>query len=383
MSKARLPFGLTDDALAAAMSEEDPDSLAAASQMRAQFGPELAAAALTQATLRRQAKAKFGEAAVQMFFTRAGLEQATRPEVADHHASRFLQAGVRKVIDLGCGIGSDSMAFARAGLEVLAVDVDPETAAVAQANLAGAADVICTDANEAAEQLITPRVGVFCDPARRNDHGRVWRVEDFEPRWSTVMQLFDGGRTAGVKLGPSLPHSLIPGAVDAEWITHRGETVEVGLWSGPGATPGRRSALIMPNARLSATTAPPLPVRDLSSYLYEPAGAVIRAGAIADLGAQLAAGLLDPQVAYLTSDRLCRTPFAAAFEVRQRLPFHLKALRSWVREAQIGVLEIKKRGIDVDPAELRRRLRLSGSNSATIVISRTPSGAIAAVVQRV
>ena len=378
-----LPFGLTDDALAAAMSEEDPESLAAASRMRAQFGPELAAAALTQATLRRQAKAKFGEAAVQMFFTRAGLEQATRPEVADHHASRFLQAGVRKVIDLGCGIGSDSMAFARAGLEVLAVDVDPETAAVAQANLAGVADVICTDANEVAEQLITARVGVFCDPARRNDHGRVWRVEDFEPRWPTVMQLFDGGRTAGVKLGPALPHSLIPEAVEAEWITHRGETVEVGLWSGPGATPGRRSALIMPNARLIATTAPPLPVRDLGSYLYEPAGAVIRAGAIAELGAQLGAGLLDPQVAYLTGDRLCSTPFATAFEVRQRLPFHLKALRSWVREAQIGVLEIKKRGIDVDPAELRRRLRLAGSNSATIVISRTPSGAIAAVVQRI
>ena len=141
------------------MSEEDPESLAAASRMRAQFGPELAAAALNQATLRRQAKAKFGEAAVQMFFTRAGLEQATRPEVADHHASRFLQAGVRRVIDLGCGIGSDSMAFARAGLEVLAVDVDPETAAVAQANLAGAGDVICTDANEVAEQLITPLVG--------------------------------------------------------------------------------------------------------------------------------------------------------------------------------------------------------------------------------
>jgi SAM-dependent methyltransferase len=377
------PFGLTDDALAAAMSEEDPESLAAASRMRAQFGPELAATALTQATLRRHAKAKFGEAAVQMFFTRAGLEQATRPEVADHHASRFLQAGVRKVIDLGCGIGSDSMAFARAGLEVLAVDVDPETAAVAQANLAGVADVICTDANEAAEQLITAQVGVFCDPARRNDHGRVWRVEDFEPRWPTVMQLFDGGRTAGVKLGPALPHSLIPEAVEAEWITHRGETVEVGLWSGPGATPGRRSALIMPNARLTATTAPPLSVRDLGSYLYEPAGAVIRAGAIAELGGQLGAGLLDPQVAYLTSDQLCSTPFAIAFKVHQRVPFHLKALRTWVREAQIGVLEIKKRGIDVDPADLRRRLRLAGPNSATLVISRTPSGAIAAKVERV
>ena len=128
-----------------------------------------------------------------MFFTRAGLEQATRPEVADHHASRFLRAGVHKVVDLACGrIGSDSIAFVRAGLDVVAVDVDPETAEVARASLAGRAEVICADANEVAEELIRPGVAVFCDPARRNDHGRVWRLEDFEPRWSTVMRLLDG-----------------------------------------------------------------------------------------------------------------------------------------------------------------------------------------------
>jgi hypothetical protein len=378
-----LPFGLTHEVLDAAMSEEDPESLAAATRMRARFSPELAAAALTQATLRQQARAKFGAAAAEMFFTRAGLEQATRPEVADHHASRFLEAGVRRVIDLGCGIGSDSMAFARAGLEVVAVDVDSLTAAVAQANLAGRAEVLRADAREVAGQLLTPGVGVFCDPARRADHGRLWRVEDFTPPWSTVLDLLDGRRTAGVKLGPALPHSLIPEKVEAEWITHRGETVEVALWAGTGANPGRRSALIMPDTRLIATAAPPLQVRDLGYYLYEPAGAVIRAGAIADLGAQLDAGLLDRQVAYLTSDQLCSTAFATAFRVRQRLPFHLKALRNWVREAQIGVLEIKKRGIDVDPAELRKRLRLGGPTSATLVISRTPSGSIAAVVDRV
>jgi SAM-dependent methyltransferase len=383
LSRSRLPFGLTEDALNAAMSEEDPESLAAASRMRIRYGPDLAAVALSQASLRRQARAKFGDAAADLFFTRAGLEQATRPEVADYHASRFLQAGVRRVIDLGCGIGSDSMAFLRAGLEVVAVDADLATAAVAQANLGGRAEVIRADASDVAEQLITPGVGVFCDPDRRNEEGRVWHVEAFEPRWSIVMQLLDGGRTAGVKLGPALPHSLIPEPVESEWITHRGETVEVSLWSGPGASPGRRSALIMPNSRLTVATTPPLPVRDLGRYLYEPAGAVIRAGAIAVLGAQIGAGLLDPQVAYLTSDQLCSTPFATAFEVRQRLPFHLKVLRAWAREAQIGVLEIKKRGIEVDPADLRRRLRLAGPHSATLVISRTPSGAIAAVVARV
>jgi THUMP domain-like len=65
------------------------------------------------------------------------------------------------------------------------------------------------------------------------------------------------------------------------------------------------------------------------------------------------------------------------------LPFHLNALRSWVHRDHIGALEIKKRGVDVDPADLRRRLRLVGPKSATIVISRTPNGAIAAVVERI
>jgi THUMP domain-like/Methyltransferase domain len=383
LSRSRLPFGLTEDALNAAMSEEDPESLAAASRMRIRYGPDLAAAALTQASLRRQARAKFGDAAAELYFTRACLEQATRPDVADHHASRFLQAGVRRVLDVGCGIGSDSMAFARLGLEVVAVDIDPVTAVVARANLGGRAEVICADASKVAEQLITPGVGVFCDPSRRTDRGRVWRVEDFAPPWSFVMGLLDGTHTAGVKLGPALPHSLIPEKVEAEWITHRAETVEVALWAGPGSSPGRRSALVMPSARLAASGASPLPVRDLGRYIYEPAGAVIRARAIADLGAQLGAGLLDPQVAYLTSDQLCSTPFATAYEVHNQLPFHLKALRKWVNQAEIGVLEIKKRGVDVDPADLRRRLRLDGTNSATMVISPTPSGVTAAIVERV
>jgi hypothetical protein len=379
----RLPLGLTEDALRAAMLEEDPESLEAASRMRAQFGPKLAAAALTQASLRWQAVAKFGEAALVMFFTRAGLEQASRPEVADYHASRFVQAGVRRVIDIGCGIGSDSLAFTRAGLEVLAIDVDPVTALVAQANLGDRVSVVCADANDVADQLEAPDVGVFCDPSRRNDRGRVWRVEAFEPSWAFVTGLLDGERAAGIKLGPALPHSLIPEAAEAEWVTHRGDTVEVALWSGRGASPGQRSALVLPDGRLTASGAPPLPVRDLGRYLYEPAGSVIRAGAIPELGALLGAGLLDTQVAYLTSDQLQNTSLATAFEVHQQLSAKLKTLRKWVRQAEIGVLEIKKRGVDIDPSLLRKQLKLEGPNSATMVISRRGRGAIVAIVERV
>ena len=102
-----------------------------------------------------------------------------------------------------------------------------------------------------------------------------------------------------------------------------------------------------------------------------------------ELGAQLGAGLLDPQVAYLTGDHLHSTPLATVFEVRQQLSAKLRALRKWVRDSEIGVLEIKKRGIDIDPAVLRKQLKLDGPNSATMIVSRRGKGALVAIVERV
>ena len=415
-----LPFGLTEEVLSAALAEPDPDSLAAGTRLRRLAGPGVAAAALQQAALRQRAVAKFGAAAATMFFTRDGLEQATRPAVADQHAQRFLAAGVRRVVDLGCGIGADALAFVRAGLEVVAVERDPDTAAVAAANLAGCAELICADAEEVAADLLTTGVGAFCDPARRTlggarggsppgtstARGRVWRVTDFTPSWSLVTGLLDGRRTAGVKLGPALPHDLVPPDAEAEWLTDSGDTVEVGLWAGPGSMPGRRSALVRATAMRSEPvedpstgsgridiegswhrlvtdpTADPLPVREVGGYLYEPVGAVLRSGGLAQLGPILGAGLLDPHLAYLTADTARTTPFATGYAVRDRLPFDRRALRRWLTERQVGRLEIKQRGTTVDPARFRRELRPEGPNAATFVVSRTPAGAVVLVVDR-
>jgi hypothetical protein len=110
---------------------------------------------------------------------------------------------------------------------------------------------------------------------------------------------------------------------------------------------------------------------------------VIRAGGVGQLGAELQAGLLDRQLAYLTADQLRPTPFATAFTVEDQLPYRPKALRSWVAAHGIGALEIKKRGVELDPARLRRQLRLAGPNQATMIISRTPQGAMAVIASRV
>ncbi|SDT01452.1 THUMP-like domain-containing protein [Microlunatus soli] len=383
-----LPLGLTAAALADAEAEQDPDSLAAATRLRRRHDPEIAALALDQAGLRRRATAKFGAGAGSLFFTRDGLEQATRPSVAAHHAHRLADAGATRVLDLGCGIGSDAMAFLRAGLDVVAVETDERTAEIAEANISAVAElvsaqgqVIIGDAEQLAEELIKDSDAVFIDPARRTGAGRLWRVEDFTPSWSFVTGLLDGSRPAGVKLGPALPHREIPDDVEAEWVTDHGETVEVCLWAGRGSAPGVRAGLIMPDRRLVADPRSPA-VQPAGRYLYEPDGAVIRAGAIGALADELGGWLLDDQIAYLSSDLLTPTPYAVAFEISEILPYKEKVLRRWVRDHAVGRLEIKKRGIDVDPAQLRKRLRPAGADSATMIISRTPDGTVVFVARR-
>jgi SAM-dependent methyltransferase len=343
--------------------------------------------------LRRRAVTKFGERAGTLFFTRDGLEQATRPAVAAHHAARFVAAGVTGVTDLGCGIGTDALALLDAGLSVRAVERDPATADVARANLgthpAGPErEVLVADAESVPVDGSDPTTGWFADPARRDAAGRVWTTAGLSPSWDFVLRLLVGTRVAGVKLGPALPHADIPDGVEAEWVSHAGSTVEVALWVGGPARPNSRRATILdapggPATLLIEGQPPDLGPGPIGRYVYEPDGAVIRAGAIPLLAEQLAATVIDPKIAYLTGDRAVRTPFARTYEVLDQLPYRESALRSWLRANAVGQLEIKQRGIDLDPARLRRRLSPRGLRSAIFLITRAPAGAVVLVVERV
>lgn len=366
-----------------AQTQTDPDSLAAASALRARFPADLAAAALTQIGLRRAARGKLGEQADDLLFTRLGLEQASRATVATHHAERFVASGVRRVVDLGCGIGTDALALVEAGLEVVAVEADPETASVAQANLGERAEVLLGDAVELALSLLTSGTAAYADPGRRGARGRSWRTEDLSPPWSFVTSLLTGDRVAGVKLGPGLPHRIIPAGVEAEWIGDHGDTVEVGLWSGAGALADGRVATLLPDRRLvvDSAAAPPS-VGPVGAVIYEPHGAVIRAGGVSQVAVELDARLVHSDIAYLTADELRPTPYATAFDVLEVQPYSERSLRQWARDQGIGTLEIKKRGLDLDPAALRKRLKLRGPGSATVILTRTVDGAVSMVVRR-
>lgn len=370
-------------ALAAASREADPGSLGAATRLRALVEPDRAAAVLSQVALRRRARTKFGDRADTLFFTPDGLEQATRAGVAARRARRFAALGARRVVDLGCGLGADALALIDAGVDVVAVEIDEVTAVLASANLGR--EVVTGDAEEHWSAWASSEpgdgVGVFADPARRTASGRSWRVEDLSPPWSFVVSLLDGRRPACVKLGPGVPHALIPDAVAAEWISESVSVVECALWSAPGMRAARTA--VVDGVELSGGQgAPRADVGAVGEFIYEPDGAVVRAGLVDDLALLLRARRLASGIAYLSSGESLPTPFATCFAVREVLPYDEKVLRGWVRREGIGSLEIKKRGIDVDPADLRRRLRPKGRATATLILTPTTAGAVAIVADR-
>ncbi len=367
--------------LLARAAEGPGDPLAASAALRAYAAPEHVAAALTQVELRRRAVAKLGEDAARMYFIPDGLEQATRAPVATHRARRMAASGLSTAIDLGCGIGGDLIAFARAGLTAAGVDLDPLRVAVARANLAALGLPGAVSVADATSVDHTGFDIAFADPARRTGAGRTFRVEDWTPPWSFVAALLR--RDSCVKVAPGIPHELVPDGVEAEWVSDHGEVKEAALWSGRLATTARRATVIGEGglATLTDEDLAPVEVRPVGAYLYEPDGAVIRAHLVAAVAAGVGGGLLDEHLAYVTSEESFRTPFARSYRVIEELPHREKQLRAALRERGVGRLTIKKRGVEVVPEQLRQRLSLRGDNEATIVLTRAAGRGVCLLVE--
>ena len=382
---------------------DEAGELALQTRLRdAGFAPDLVAAALTQSRLRSRGRAKFGEFAAEMLFTPDGLEQATRIEVAAHHASRYLRAEVRLVHDLGCGIGADSMGFAGLDLAVRAVDVDDVSAVVAGVNLRHWPDAHVTPGRLEDVTLPTGEArrhgGLWLDPARRTRgpadiHGRsrrVFSLDAMSPTWQQVQALARDVPATGAKLSPSLAHTAVPPGTEAQWTSWAGEVLECAVWWGPLVQTVGRTAMVCrpgtPPVLLAESDAigAPLPLadaRELGSVLYEPDRAVIRAGLTGALCHVVDGRELDTGVGYVTSDTVVDVPWAHRYVVLAAMPWHVKSVRAWLRDHDVGTLTIKKRGVPLDPDTVRQQLRPKGSGSATIVLTRVAGQPYVVVVQ--
>jgi hypothetical protein len=133
----------------------------------------------------------------------------------------------------------------------------------------------------------------------------------------------------------------------------------------------------------SAADSPDADLGALGEFVYEPNGSVIRARLIGDLARRLDARMISPSIAYISADVAESTPFASCFHVRELFPHDERLLKRELAARSIGTLEIKKRGVDVDPSQLRKKLSLHGDASATLILTRVAGRHVALLCDRV
>lgn len=382
LERLREPDGVAAVSRAAELVAAGTEALPALTRLRAEVGTELAGPAWELARLRARARPVFGADADLLFLTADTLEQAGRPALAARRAQRLLGADVDSAADLGCAAGTDTVALARAGARVLAVDRDPLARALTAANAAalGVAEQVWVSAGDVEDLVRAARGGEVAgcaaatlDPARRAGGRRQLDPDRWSPPWSTVTALLEKVPVSVVKVAPGLDHDRVPDGVEAEWVSVGGSIVEALLWGPARAGAWRRASLVRPDGvlELTADTDPgPAPAGPVRSWLHEPDPAVIRSGLVAVVAADLGATLVDPTIAYLTSDGPAAGPWVRSYRVAEVLPFNLKKLRALLRARGVGRVVVKKRGSPIEPESLARQLRGPGAATATVVVTR-------------
>jgi hypothetical protein len=357
----------------------DEQTLAVLSELRRDFRPEEAAALLSLARLRRRAEAKFPNAQ-RLFFTREALEQASAAAVAEHHAiwlDRHAPPG--PILDLGCGIGGDTLALAQRR-PVIAYEIDPVRLRLARANaeacgLAQRIDFRLADwTADLRDGSLPDAAGAFADPARRVDGRRRYRLDQIQPPIRDLLALQARIPILGAKVMPGIDDREIPPTCGVEFVGHEGSCKEAVLWFDRAATYRRWASIYEDGGwytRPSLGKPPPIGPLSPGMTLHEPHPALIRAGALAELCDELDAHLFDAQIAYLMAERRGTHPLVQSFFVEQIAPYSLKTLNRILKQENIGQVELKKRGFPVEPESLRPRLRLQpGGRTATILFTR-------------
>jgi hypothetical protein len=348
---------------------------------------------LEQVELRRRATAKFAHPD-QMYFTRIGLEQATDEWVSAYKAARFApqRAGMSlsnspgAIADLCCGIGGDLLALTKEFPSVIGVDLDPIAAHFAAVN--SDASVESTDVDQFDFKDTS---ALHIDPDRRPNGNRTTSLDYCQPNLVTIERLITRVPNAAVKLAPA---TQVPAdwadRCELEWISRDRECRQLVAWHGALAqSPGQRRATIVQAARgLAQRTIigqpnQPVPVvQQPGRYVFDIDPAVLAAHLKGVLAAEQDLSALDRGQTYLTGPRPIDDAALACFEIDEILPLETRKLARLLAERGIGQLEIKKRGVDIEPEKLRRELKLRGDSAATLLVAQVSGRSVAILAHR-
>lgn len=311
-------------------------------------------------------------------------QQATPFAVSQVRAGRIAAAGASLVHDVTCSIGTEAPAVTAKGVDWLGTDLDYSRLLMARENVGGGAGRAWVAQADALAPVTTPasspgpriracsgtgsRPGrvIVADPARRADGRRITDPAKLIPPLPDLIAAYPGAAMA-IKCAPGIDYSDWHGLVSV--VSVNGGVKEACLYTPDLADPGHtREAVVIRESFTERVEdcGEGVDVDKPKSFIVEPDGAVIRAGLVQQWAARHELAMLDPHIAFLTGERV--PDGYSGFPFIEAVP--LKKLRPALQAHGAGSLEILVRGVDVDPDQLRGKLKLKGDRPMAVAIAR-------------
>lgn len=297
-------------------------------------------------------------------------QQATPARVAGVRAARIAAAGAQMVHDVTCSVGSEAPAFRQRGIAWMGSDLDMPRLIMARHNLGQEAWLAQADAL----RPVTSDGVVVADPARRAGGRRITDPAQLLPPLPDLLDA-QAGREMAVKCAPGIDYSGWDGLVSV--VSVDGGVKEACLYT-PGLAGGvRREAVVLRDGeeRVTDLDDDTVDVTAPQRYIIDPDGAVVRAGLVRGWAARHGLSMLDEHIAYLTGEQI--PAGYSGFPFLEAVP--LRALKKVLASHGAGSVEILVRGVDVDPDQLRKKLKLRGKAQMAVVIARIGDQAVAHV----
>ncbi|MGP9724674.1 class I SAM-dependent methyltransferase [Corynebacterium sp. AOP40-9SA-29] len=323
-------------------------------------------------------------------------------ERAEHIAGVLGASGTQDsdglvVADVTCSVGTELPHLAARFGMVIGGDMDPVRLAMARHNMAVTGQDAGQDVGrvalvraDAVRPVFAPGAVdvVVADPARRTARGRIRDPKDLLPPLPDLLEAHRGAAVA-VKCAPGIDYGEWEGQVDV--VSVDGGVKEACLYTPSLAVHERRAVVFRDGQRrvLTSDDEESEEVGAVGRYILDPDGAVVRAGLVRQYAAALGWWRVDPHIAYLSGDSLEDLPdkgMAGAFLPGQRVfevieQVQLKKLRPALAALGCGRLEILVRGVDVDPDQLRRKMKLKGDRELTVVLTRIGDTSVAVITE--
>ena len=333
-----------------------------------------------------------------------------------------------KVHDLCCGMGGDSF-YLPAGLKVTGVDLDENRLAMYSHNMPAFgknAETICADVRSIECAGNGMRADYFTiDPARRAIEGENQRdLRNLTPTLEEVVEISRHYRGGMAKLPPGYPPAEIPDSTEilylgghsdcreclvlfgelakhpdtvravivgkagetlAEWTRRRDRSLET-LDDDLQEKLDRNDSLEGKDRTYrTATSRSDLPLGEIGKYIAEPAPVLIRSHLFnaAALAHDPNAHLISEGIAYVSSDKPLPAPGFSCYEVLAYTEIATGAVRSMLKEHDIGKITLKLRGVKLDPDAETKRLKPKGKNTAILFYTRAYGEKVAILTTRI